>query len=242
MWTAFVAWVLVILNHDLNGVDGLLHNVTYDSRSLVIDGKRLLLFSGGIHYSRGTPTTWDHTMQLAKEMNLNTIQTYFMWNLHEHESKGTFSWSNDANVNNLNANVTYFLDLAIKHGLYVTFRIGPYVCGEWNYGGFPWWLRDTDNIHFRTYNKPFMNAMQRIMTIFVPIIEPYFASNGGPVIMLQVENEYVYYPNATFGAEYVSWAVHMASNLTRIDSNTNKRYVQLTNLNLTFVIFTVFTI
>ena len=206
------------------------HNVTYDSRSLVIDGKRVLLFSGGMHYGRGTPTVWNHTMHLAKEMNLNTIQTYFLWNLHEHSSKGTFSWSNDPNTNNLNANLTYFLELAKEHDLYVTLRIGPYICGEWNYGGFPWWVRDvSDNIHFRTYNQPFMNEMQRIMTILIPIIKPYFITNGGPIIMLQVENEYNYYPNSTFGAEYVSWAVNMATNLTRIDKTTNKSYVTFNN-------------
>lgn len=103
-------------------------NVTYDSRGLIIDGEHILLLSGGMHYARGTPTSWDHVMKLAKQMNLNTIQTYFMWNIHEPLKKGDLIWSGSANI-------TQFMEIAMKNDLYVALRIGPYVCGEWNYGG-----------------------------------------------------------------------------------------------------------
>eukprot|EP01083_Nonionella_stella_P074430 201907_1 len=183
-------------------------NVTYDSRSLIIDGERLLLLSGGMHYSRGTPTTWNHVMKLAKQMHLNTIQTYFMWNLHEPLRKGELIWSGSANI-------TQFMDLAMAHDLYVVLRIGPYICGEWNYGGFPWWTRNIPNIQFRTYNQPFMTEMQRILQIVIDKVTPYLASNGGPIIMLQVENEYKYYPNSAAGKQYVEWAVQTAVNMTK---------------------------
>ena len=103
------------------------YNISYDSRSILIDGNNVILYSGGMHYARGTPTQWDNVMKLAKNMNLNNIQTYFMWNIHEPYIKGDISWSGLGNI-------TQFLELAIKHKLYITLRIGPYVCGEWNYG------------------------------------------------------------------------------------------------------------
>eukprot|EP01084_Bolivina_argentea_P306366 529409_1 len=186
------------------------HNVTYDSRSLIIDGEHILLLSGGMHYARGTPSTWDHVMKLAKEMNLNTIQTYFMWNIHEPLTKGDLVWSGRANI-------TQFMELAQQNDLYVNLRIGPYVCGEWNYGGFPWWTRDIPGIQFRTYNQPFMNEMGRILQIAVDQIRPYLASNGGPIVMLQVENEYNYHPNQDMGMKYVEWAVSTAENTTKND-------------------------
>ena len=79
------------------------------------------------------------------------------------------------------------------------------------------WTRDIPGIEFRTYNQPFMNEMGRILQIAVDQVRPYLASNGGPIIMLQVENEYTYHPNAQLGAEYVEWAVSFSENLTKTD-------------------------
>lgn len=74
--------------------------------------------------------------------------------------------------------------------MYVNIRIGPYVCAEWNYGGFPEWLREIPGIVFRNYNKPFMDAMAKWTTFIVDALRPYFAPNGGPIVLAQIENEY----------------------------------------------------
>ena len=91
--------------------------------------------------------------------------------------------------------------------------IGPYVCAEYQYGGFPIWLRDIPGIEFRTYNEPFMREMQTWMTYLVNRVRPYFFSNGGPIIMAQVENEYSYEPNEKQGERYANWAIDMAESL-----------------------------
>ncbi len=104
-------------------------------------------------------------------------------------------------------------------GLYVNLRFGPYVCAEWNYGGFPAWLRQIEDISFRTMNDPFLNKMKAFVDKTIDVVQSsnLLASEGGPIIMLQIENEYGnmedYYPD---GAEYVQWSANYADekNLT----------------------------
>jgi hypothetical protein len=177
-------------------------NVTFDSRALKWDGKRHLVLSAGLHYVRSTAGEWNRLFQLARGMGLNNIQTYVFWNYHEH-NRGEYTFEGRGNL-------TQFLELAAKNNLTVTLRIGPYICGEYFYGGFPIWLREIPGIEFRTYNEPFMQEMQRWMEVIIEVVRPYFYVNGGPIIMAQVENEYRYQPNAAMGEKYADWAIRLA--------------------------------
>ena len=177
-------------------------DVHFDERSLWIDGQRTLVLSGAIHYARVPVGDWDRLLKLAKAMGLNTVQTYTMWNFHEHK-RGELDWSGRANL-------THFLTLAAQNDLMVTLRIGPYVCGEYQFGGIPVWLRSVDNVTcFRCSDSVWKREMARFVGLIVEQARPFLASAGGPIIMLQVENEY----NGRDEA-YLRWAVDMANALT----------------------------
>ncbi len=157
-------------------------NVSYDHRAVTIDGKRTLLLSGAIHYPRSTPGMWRSLMQHSQEAGLNAIETYVFWNLHERR-RGVYDFSDRLDIRR-------FLDIAHELGLYVILRIGPYICAETNYGGLPAWLRDVPGIRMRTDNEPFLREMERWVRLLCDYLRPYFAPQGGPIILAQIENEY----------------------------------------------------
>ncbi|KAF3512908.1 hypothetical protein F2Q69_00002410 [Brassica cretica] len=184
-------------------------NVTYDHRALVIDGKRKILISGSIHYPRSTPEMWPDLIQKSKDGGLDVIETYVFWNGHEpHKNKYNFEGRYD---------LVKFVKLVAKAGLYVHLRIGPYACAEWNYGGFPVWLHFIPGIKFRTDNEPFKAEMQRFTAKIVDLMkqERLYASQGGPIILSQVENEYGNV-DSSYGAAgkiYMKWSASMALSL-----------------------------
>lgn len=186
-------------------------NVSYDHRALVIDGKRRVLISGSIHYPRSTPEMWPDLIQKSKDGGLDVIETYVFWNLHEPvRNQYDFEGRND---------LVTFVKTVADAGLYVHLRIGPYVCAEWNYGGFPLWLHFIPGIKFRTDNEPFKREMQRFVAKIVDMIkqENLYASQGGPVILSQIENEYgnggIESAYGSAGQSYVKWAAGMALSL-----------------------------
>nr|CAB3496464.1 unnamed protein product [Digitaria exilis] len=177
-------------------------NVTYDHRALVIDGVRRVLVSGSIHYPRSTPDMWPGLIQKAKDGGLDVIETYVFWDIHEpYDFEGR-------------KDLAAFVKAVADAGLYVHLRIGPYVCAEWNYGGFPLWLHFIPGIKFRTDNEPFKTEMQRFTTKVVDTMKGagLYASQGGPIILSQIENEYGNI-DAAYGAPgkaYMRWAAGMA--------------------------------
>ncbi|GLU19005.1 hypothetical protein SLE2022_352760 [Rubroshorea leprosula] len=184
-------------------------NVTYDHRAIVIDGKRRVLISGSIHYPRSTPEMWPDLIQKSKDGGLDVIQTYVFWNLHEPvRNQYNFEGRND---------LVKFVKLVGEAGLYVHLRIGPYVCAEWNYGGFPLWLHFIPGIQFRTDNEPFKAEMQRFTAKIVDMMkqENLYASQGGPIILSQIENEYGNIDSAYGSAanSYIKWSAGMAISL-----------------------------
>ncbi|KAJ8490304.1 hypothetical protein OPV22_012025 [Ensete ventricosum] len=187
---------------------GSVRGVTYDSRSLIINGKRELLFSGSVHYPRSTPEMWPDIIEKAKHGGLNVIQTYVFWNIHE-PLYGQFNFQGRYDL-------VGFIKLAQKHGMYVTLRLGPFIQAEWNHGGFPFWLREVANITFRTDNEPFKHHMERFAKTIVQMMkdEKLFANQGGPIILLQIENEYNNVARAfEGGSKYIQWAGNMAVGL-----------------------------
>lgn len=184
-------------------------NVSYDHRAIKIDGQRRMLISAGIHYPRATPQMWPDLIAKSKEGGADVIQTYVFWSGHEPvREQYNFEGRYD---------LVKFVKLVGASGLYLHLRIGPYVCAEWNFGGFPVWLRDVPGIVFRTDNAPFKEEMQRFVKKIVDLMreESLFSWQGGPVIMLQIENEYgdVEGSYGQKGKDYVKWAAKMAVGL-----------------------------
>jgi beta-galactosidase len=181
--------------------------VSYDSRAVTIDGKRTLLLSGAIHYPRSTPAMWPELMQRSRNAGLNTIETYVFWNLHEAQ-RGVFDFSERLDL-------LHFCKVAQEHGLYVILRVGPYICAETNYGGLPAWLRDVPAMQMRTFNQPFMHEMERWVHMVIEYLHPMFVSNGGPIILLQLENEYnnIAAQYGVEGQRYLQWVSDLANKL-----------------------------
>ncbi|WOL04252.1 beta-galactosidase 6 [Canna indica] len=183
--------------------------VTYDHRALVIDGSRRVLISGSIHYPRSTPEMWPDLIEKSKNGGLDVIETYVFWNIHE-PVRGQYDFEGRKDL-------VRFVKTVAEAGLYVHLRIGPYVCAEWNYGGFPLWLHFIPGIKFRTDNEPFKKEMQRFTAKIVDMMkqENLYASQGGPIILSQIENEYGNVDSA-YGAAaktYINWSASMATSL-----------------------------
>ncbi|XP_076883903.1 beta-galactosidase 6-like [Bidens hawaiensis] len=198
--------LLIVVYGELGGVSV---TVTYDSKALVIDGRRRILQSGSLHYPRATPEMWPDIIEKAKEGGLDVIETYVFWNYHE-PVKGQYYFEGRFDL-------VKFVKVVQDAGLFVHLRIGPYACAEWNYGGFPLWLHFIPGIQFRTINGPFQAEMELFIAKIVNLMkdENLFASQGGPIILAQVENEYgnVEWVYGVGGELYVKWAAETALSL-----------------------------
>lgn len=158
-----------------------------------------LLLSGAMHYFRSTPAQWPELMRKSRDAGLNTVETITFWGLHE-PTRGHFDFSGRRDLRRWCA-------CAQDAGLSVILRPGPYTCGEINYGGFPAWLRDIPGIQFRTRNQPYYDEVRRWLDRLVEEIRPMLAPQGGPIIAVQIENEYTNI-GASYGAEglaYLEW-------------------------------------
>uniref|UniRef100_A0A0A0LWT7 beta-galactosidase n=1 Tax=Cucumis sativus TaxID=3659 RepID=A0A0A0LWT7_CUCSA len=193
-------------------------SVTYDHKAIIINGRRRILISGSIHYPRSIPQMWPDLIQKAKDGGLDVIETYVFWNGHE-PSPGQYNFEDRYDL-------VRFVKLVHQAGLYVHLRIGPYVCAEWNFGGFPVWLKYVPGIAFRTDNGPFKAAMQKFTEKIVGLMkgEKLYESQGGPIILsqlfgnvlrCQIENEYgpVEWEIGAPGKSYTKWAAQMALGL-----------------------------
>ncbi|KAF6152219.1 hypothetical protein GIB67_005873 [Kingdonia uniflora] len=159
-------------------------SVSYDERAITINGERRILISGSIHYPRSVPEMWPDLIQKAKDGGLDVIQTYVFWNGHEPSPEEYYFEGR--------YDIVRFIKLVKEAGLYVHLRVGPYACAEWNFGGFPVWLKFIPGISFRTDNEPFKAVMKRFTEKIVGLMkeEELFESQGGPIILAQIENEY----------------------------------------------------
>ncbi|XP_061360235.1 beta-galactosidase-like [Gastrolobium bilobum] len=180
--------------------------VEYDANAIIINGERQVIISGAIHYPRSTSQMWPDLIQKARDGGLDAIETYVFWDLHE-PARRQYDFSG-------NLDLIKFVKNIQEAGLYVVLRIGPYVCAEWNYGGFPMWLHSLPGIQLRTDNAVFKEEMQIFTTKIVNMCKEagLFASQGGPIILAQIENEYgdvmSHYGEA--GNAYIKWCAQMA--------------------------------
>lgn len=158
-----------------------------EGRNFVYDGKEIRLISGAIHYFRVVPGYWKDRLLKLKACGFNTVETYVAWNIHE-PKPGQFNFEGIADI-------ASFIETAGELGLHVIVRPGPYICAEWELGGLPSWLLADTNIRLRCYNKPFLDRVDRFYDVLFEKLTPLLSTKGGPIIAVQVENEYGSYGN-----------------------------------------------
>ena len=157
---------------------------TIQGDHFLLDGKPFQILSGEMHYERIPRAYWRNRMEMAKAMGLNTIATYVFWNVHEPEP-GVWNFSG-------NADLPEFLREAQEEGLHVILRAGPYSCAEWEFGGFPAWLLADPKMEtaLRSNDPAFMVPAGLWLMKLGQEVAPYQIGRGGPIIAVQMENEY----------------------------------------------------
>ncbi|MES2649317.1 MAG: beta-galactosidase family protein [Bacteroidota bacterium] len=163
------------------------HSFTLGDSAFLLDGKPFQMISGELHYPRIPREAWRQRMQMAKAMGLNTIGTYVFWNIHEpQKGKYDFSGNND---------IAAFVKIAQEEGLWVILRPSPYVCAEWEFGGYPYWLQNEKGLVVRSTEPKYLQAYKNYILAVGKQLAPLQVNHGGNVLMVQVENEYGSYGN-----------------------------------------------
>lgn len=157
-------------------------SVIFRDRQIFIDGRAEQIRSGAMHYFRIFPQQWANRIRALKCCGLNTLETYMAWNFHEKE-EGQFNFDGGLDI-------AAYLQLAAEEGLYVILRPGPYICSELDLGGLPAWLLKK-NCRLRSSDKIFMEYAKRYLAEVFKRVRPFLYTNGGPVIAVQIENEYI---------------------------------------------------
>ena len=155
---------------------------TVGHKTFLLNGEPFVVKAAEVHYPRIPRPYWEHRIQMCKSLGMNTLCIYVFWNLHE-PREGQFDFTG-------NSDVAEFCRLAQKNGMYVIVRPGPYVCAEWEMGGLPWWLLKKKDIRLREQDPYFMERVRIFEQKVAEQLAPLTIQNGGPIIMVQVENEY----------------------------------------------------
>jgi beta-galactosidase len=161
---------------------GAAHTFQVENGKFALDGKPFQIISGEMHSPRIPREYWRARLRMAKAMGLNTVTAYVFWNEHEAQS-GVFDFTGQHDV-------AEFIREAQSEGLYVILRPGPYVCAEWEWGGYPAWLLKQHGIVVRSSDPKFMEPARRWLMRLGQELAPLQIGNGGPIIAVQVENEY----------------------------------------------------
>ena len=151
-------------------------------QDFLLDGRPLQVLSGALHYFRIHPDHWADRIAKARQLGLNTIETYVAWNAHS-PHPGEFHTTGGLDLGR-------FLDLIAREGMHAIVRPGPYICAEWSNGGLPAWLFRNPGTAVRRNEPGFMSAISDFYHSLAPIIVPRQIDRGGPIILVQVENEY----------------------------------------------------
>jgi len=164
------------------------HTFTLGTSEFLLDGNPFQIISGEMHPARIPVEYWRHRIRMAKAMGCNTISAYLFWNYHE-QKEGIFDFSEG------NRNLGEFFKAVQDEGLWLIIRPGPYVCAEWELGGIPPYLLRIPDIKLRCMDPRYMAVAERYMKALAVELKTYLITNGGPILMLQIENEYGSYGN-----------------------------------------------
>lgn len=158
--------------------------VTFDGRSLLIDGRRVWIVGGSIHYTRVPRELWAHRIHAAKLAGLNTIETPVFWNRHE-ARPGHFDFTGDNDLR-------HFIELIKEADMHCVLRPGPFIGSSWDLGGIPAWLQLSAGVKLRTANGPFLEAVSRFIAAVADQIKDLQAtsSGGGPILLIQNEHHW----------------------------------------------------
>ena len=174
-----------------------------ENNTFLLNGKSIQVMSGSIHYSRVKPSLWRDRLQRLKAMGLNAVQTYVMWNFHE-ANPGEFDFTGDRDL-------SQFLQICAEEDLLVLLRLGPYSCGEWEFGGFPAFMLGQQDppVQLRTYEAGYIALVDRWWAELLPVVKPHLMTNGGTVVMVQVENEYGSYGDVSKNSNDLKYMHHL---------------------------------
>ncbi len=151
-------------------------------QDFLLDGEPFVVRCGEIHFPRVPREYWRHRLRMCRALGLNAVCVYLFWNFHEW-TEGEYEWSGQADA-------AEFCRLAQEEGLWVLLRPGPYSCAEWEMGGLPWWLTQRDGIGLRSTDPRFLEPATRFLHEVGRVLASQQITRGGPILMVQVENEY----------------------------------------------------
>jgi beta-galactosidase len=164
------------------------HTFALGASDFLLDGKPHQIIAGEMHPARIPPEHWRHRIRMAKAMGCNTIAAYVFWNHHE-TSEGVFDFTSPSR------DITRFVRIAQEEDMWVLLRPGPYVCAEWDFGGIPTYLLKYPDIKVRCLDPRYMAAAERYIARLAAIVRPLMVASGGPILLVQIENEYGSYGN-----------------------------------------------
>ena len=167
--------------------------IAYDSTSFIINGEKIFLYSGEIHYFRVPPQEWMRRLLLARQAGLNTISTYVPWNFYEPEKGKFLEWSGQRDLRS-------FVQLCGQMGFWVILRPGPFIHAEWRHGGLPDWLLAEGITVVNRANQPkYLAAVRRWFEAVFSQVRDLQITHDGPIILVQVDNEYGQDWNGKYG-------------------------------------------
>lgn len=183
-WIACSALTLGLCSHALLAGAAPTHSARFaiEGAQFKLEGQPFVIRSGEMHYPRIPRAAWRQRLRMARAMGLNTVTTYAFWSQHEPQpGQWDFSGQND---------IRSFIRIAAQEGLQVVLRPGPYVCAEVDFGGFPAWLLRTPGLRVRSMDRRYLAASARYFKRLAQELGDLQSSRGGPILMLQLENEY----------------------------------------------------
>lgn len=178
-----IAMSLLILPNQWQAESARTFSIDYERHTFLKDGQPFRIVGGAMHYFRVPSAYWDDRLHKLRMGGLNAVDFYIDWSGHEPEP-GVYNFLNTYNL-------TAFLEAVMKADLLALVRPGPFVCGEIDNAGYPYWLvRKHPHIRYRTLQKEYVQEVKKWFSVLFPILVPYLYKNGGPIILVQLENEY----------------------------------------------------